>query len=81
MLKEIWFTPYTRYRSVLGSSGFEHVFVGEVKDGKVSGFHNWVSFYKEEQEGDLNYLGYTKTVDIGDKVGFTEILQIFCYFK
>lgn len=67
VLREIWFTPYTRSRRTVGSSGFEHVFVGELKDGKVSGFHNWLSYYKEEQEGDLDYLGYMRTVDLGPK--------------
>ncbi|XP_037778838.1 poly(U)-specific endoribonuclease-like isoform X1 [Penaeus monodon] len=66
-LKEIWFMMYTRSGSTLGSSGFEHVFVGELKNGAVSGFHNWVSFYQEELAGNLNYMGWSKTVDLGDK--------------
>ena len=68
-MDDIWFTPYSRSRRVVGSSGFEHVFVGELKGGKVSGFHNWVSFYKEEQEGDLDYFGHMKIIRLGTKVG------------
>lgn len=66
-LKLIWFTQYTRGGQQLSSSGFEHVFVGEVKNSKVSGFHNWLSFLKEEGEGDLDYKGYLKKLDFGNK--------------
>ncbi|XP_071517788.1 uridylate-specific endoribonuclease C-like [Panulirus ornatus] len=66
-LNKIWFTMYPRSGNIVGSSGFEHVFVGELKNGKVSGFHNWVRFYTEEDKGTLNYMGWSKVVDLGDK--------------
>lgn len=59
MLQTIWFDLYRR-EGALDSSGFEHVFVGEVKNGDVSGFHNWIQFYLEEKKGDLDYRGYIK---------------------
>ena len=61
LLHEIWFQLYTRERGGRNdSSGFEHVFVGEIKDGNVSGFHNWIQFYLEEKKGTLDYRGYIK---------------------
>lgn len=67
-IKEIWFDPYSRGSTgAEGSSGFEHSFVGEIKNGEVSGFHNWVHFYHEEQDGTLNYEGWSNYVDLGDK--------------
>jgi poly(U)-specific endoribonuclease len=61
LLHEIWFELYNRERGgKKDSSGFEHVFVGEVKNGEVSGFHNWIQFYLEEQKGALDYRGYIK---------------------
>lgn len=61
LLYKIWFDLYTRTSGgPRDSSGFEHVFVGEVKNGKISGFHNWVQLYMEEQKGDLDYRGYIK---------------------
>ncbi|XP_065562817.1 uridylate-specific endoribonuclease-like isoform X1 [Artemia franciscana] len=59
----IWFGLYTRGGGPLGSSGFEHVLVGEIKDG-ISGFHNWARFWEEERIGEMNYLGYIKTADL-----------------
>jgi poly(U)-specific endoribonuclease len=65
-IHQAWFGLYSRANRTLGSSGFEHVFLGEVKDGKVSGFHNWVFFSKEEANTNLNYKGRIgQAVDLG----------------
>ena len=37
---------------------FEHTFVGESKQGKIQGLHNWLQFYNLEQQGSLDYRGY-----------------------
>ena len=60
LLYNIWFELYRRGGSIRDSSGFEHVFVGEIKHGKVSGFHNWIHFFIEERKGKLDYRGYIK---------------------
>ncbi|XP_078596808.1 uridylate-specific endoribonuclease D-like [Branchiostoma floridae x Branchiostoma japonicum] len=58
-LKEMWFGLYSRSSgAAMDSSGFEHVFLGEFKNGKVSGFHNWITMYLLERDGDANYYGY-----------------------
>ncbi|KAM4794896.1 uridylate-specific endoribonuclease D-like [Rhinophrynus dorsalis] len=58
-LKEMWFGLYTRSKGPLDSSGFEHVFHGEIHNGKISGFHNWVQLYLMEKSGEVNYLSYS----------------------
>jgi len=61
LLHNIWFDLYFRQHGGRpDSSGFEHVFVGEIKNGEVSGFHNWIMLYLEEMKGNLNYKGYIK---------------------
>eukprot|EP00550_Attheya_septentrionalis_P005727 CAMPEP_0198280736 /NCGR_PEP_ID=MMETSP1449-20131203/746_1 /TAXON_ID=420275 /ORGANISM="Attheya septentrionalis, Strain CCMP2084" /LENGTH=478 /DNA_ID=CAMNT_0043976175 /DNA_START=98 /DNA_END=1534 /DNA_ORIENTATION=- len=61
LLHSMWFDLYGRSRGGRpDSSGFEHVFVGEVKNGEVSGFHNWIQFYLEEKKGTVDYRGYIK---------------------
>jgi poly(U)-specific endoribonuclease len=67
LLHQIWFQLYRRTRGGRDdSSGFEHVFVGEVKDSQVSGFHNWIQLYLEEQKGALDYRGYIKPRSSGE---------------
>ncbi|KAE8626707.1 hypothetical protein XENTR_v10006719 [Xenopus tropicalis] len=58
-LKEMWFGLYTRTSGPLDSSGFEHVFHGEIHKGKISGLHSWVQLYLLEKSGQVNYLSYT----------------------
>ncbi|XP_072262592.1 uridylate-specific endoribonuclease [Pyxicephalus adspersus] len=57
-LQKMWFGLYSRSSGEKDSSGFEHVFVGEVKKGKVSGFHSWIRFYLLEKKGMLNYYSH-----------------------
>ncbi|XP_069828358.1 uridylate-specific endoribonuclease D-like [Dendropsophus ebraccatus] len=58
-LREMWFGLYTRAKGCLDSSGFEHVFHGEIHKGKISGFHSWVQLYLLEKVGQINYLSYS----------------------
>ncbi|XP_032104315.1 poly(U)-specific endoribonuclease isoform X4 [Sapajus apella] len=57
-LKNMWFGLYSRGKEEGDSSGFEHVFSGEVKKGKVTGFHNWIRFYLQEKEGLVDYYSH-----------------------
>ncbi|XP_037371162.1 uridylate-specific endoribonuclease [Talpa occidentalis] len=57
-LKNMWFGLYSRGSEEADSSGFEHVFSGEVKKGKVTGFHNWIRFYMQEKEGLVDYYSH-----------------------
>ncbi|CAH2050504.1 unnamed protein product, partial [Iphiclides podalirius] len=66
-LKQLWFGLYSRGKGKISSSGFEHVFVSELKNGEVSGLHNWIYFSKEESANRVNYLGYLKYVQLNDK--------------
>lgn len=58
-LESIWFGLYRR-ESRNDSSGFEHVFVGEEKNGKICGCHNWLQVYNEERRGRIDYRGYIR---------------------
>ncbi|XP_030618973.1 poly(U)-specific endoribonuclease isoform X3 [Delphinapterus leucas] len=57
-LKNMWFGLYSRGKEEGHTGGFEHVFSGEVKKGKVTGFHNWIHFYMQEKEGLVDYYSH-----------------------
>lgn len=59
-LHRMWFSLYPRSRRNAGSCAFEHVFLGEIKQGKINGFHNWLFFLTQEREGNVDYYGKTR---------------------
>ncbi|CAD5219139.1 unnamed protein product [Bursaphelenchus xylophilus] len=64
---ELWFGMFSRAKGKLDSSAFEHVFLGEAKNGEVSGMHNWVVMNNLENgpKGALDYRGFIiKRADI-----------------
>jgi len=70
-LYDTWFGMYDRTEggTNLWSSGFEHVFIGEINSkNQVGGFHNWFHWYYLEQRGDINYLGYWETAEFGENM-------------
>merc|ERR1712029_604597 len=69
ILHRMWFALYPRDRRTKGSCAFEHVFLGEIKRGKISGFHNWLFFLMEEQKGNVDYHGFSKKLSFGHNKG------------
>ena len=70
LFKRLWFDLYPRSgkSTILDSSGFEHVMVGEYKSsGTVNGLHSWLAFYEKEKmatEPNINYYGHTCDVHV-----------------
>jgi len=67
LLRTIWFNTYSRGQGKIGSSGFEHVFLSEIKNGTLTGLHNWLYFLEEEKHGNVDYKGYSKDIKLGNK--------------
>ena len=64
-LRSYWFRRYSRSQGqAIDSSGFEHVFVGEIKNNEVSGFHNWIQFYEQEKANVLFYEGLQEWCEV-----------------
>ncbi|XP_061395520.1 endoribonuclease CG2145-like [Musca vetustissima] len=64
LLKDMWFSQYSRGQGRIGSSGFEHVFMAEIRDGTILGLHNWVYFHEQEKQGHLNYKGHIDKLNL-----------------
>ncbi|CAD5121184.1 DgyrCDS9718 [Dimorphilus gyrociliatus] len=62
-LYDTWFKPYSRSNGPLDSSGFEHVFLGETRNSEVTGFHNWVQYYREQQKSTMTLKRYLATCE------------------
>lgn len=61
-LIEYWFGLYARHKNgPVGSSGFEHVYIGEYNKNEVDGLHNWIRYYSLESHDDINYFGHFVT--------------------
>lgn len=71
ILRRIWFNLFSRGQGKIGSTGFEHVFMAETKQIdsgiEVLGLHNWIYFNAEEIQRRVDYLGYIKKTDLGNK--------------
>jgi len=48
ILQRVWFEQFD-YGNNKDLSGFEHVVVGEQKQGKVQGYHSWYKYYLDER--------------------------------
>lgn len=67
LIKRVWFDFYPRNKNTTKtSSGFEHVFLSEMKRGKIIGLHNWIYFAEAEKNGNLNYKGWLRNIDLGN---------------
>jgi len=73
-LYTLWFGQYVR-KGALSTSGFEHVFIGEIDGSKVSGFHNWFHWYTQEKSGNINYLGWWRGGEFGESAQFGRGLE------
>lgn len=67
LISRLWFDFYPRNKNTSKtSSGFEHVFLSEIKKGKIMGLHNWIYFADAEKSGELNYRGWVGKSELGD---------------
>lgn len=75
LIQKLWFDVYPRDKGTVGSSsGFEHIFLSEVKKGKIIGLHNWIYMAHIEESGQLDYKGWIKHIKLGDvSLSFTLI--------
>jgi poly(U)-specific endoribonuclease len=64
-ISRIWFGLFNRGGGYLSSTGFEHVFAGELYSNGVQGLHNWVFYSLEEASGNLTSGTVPNFLDLG----------------
>nr|CAG4649264.1 EOG090X04MD [Scapholeberis mucronata]SVE93564.1 EOG090X04MD [Scapholeberis mucronata] len=64
-LRQIWMGNYNRGGGFESSSGFEHIFLGELDGTTIQGYHGWIKYYLDELAGKVNYLGYISKTNLG----------------
>jgi poly(U)-specific endoribonuclease len=67
-LRLIWMGQYNRGGGIEGSSGLEHVFLGEKNGNSIL-----IKYYRDELAGKINYLGYMTKIDLGG-VNYSNII-------
>ncbi|ELU03647.1 hypothetical protein CAPTEDRAFT_219138 [Capitella teleta] len=72
-IRQYFFQEFSRSGgAALDSSGFEHAFLGEVRNqNEITGFHGWIQAYLLERDGDFSLNAYEQTCqpDVG-RTGF-----------
>lgn len=79
LLKSLWFNMYSRAGGKISSSGFEHIFLAELKKNEVSGLHNWVYFDHAEMSKLVDYLGYMKKIDLGEVTFINKLIDRYAF--
>ncbi|CAG7836819.1 unnamed protein product [Allacma fusca] len=72
----MWFDTYKRSSKAApySSSGFEHVFLGEIEPKKETiGFHNWFYLMNEQNERTFNYHGHFNYLELNKKASVISI--------
>lgn len=75
-IRTLWFGLYSRGSGPAGSSGFEHVFIGEWKKKEVDGLHNWRRYYLLEKAGQINYYGWEQDESVMPSNNDDQMIQI-----
>ena len=76
-MRQYWLQLYSRSKKVLDSSGFEHVFIGEIKKKSITGFHNWLFAYLEEKNGNFNYKTLSKDCKVNIACNYSQNISSF----
>lgn len=69
IISRIWFEPFNMGKNK-DLSGFEHVVVGEQKQGKVQGYHFWYKYYFDE-----HFVAPTALEEVGREMDLIDFIR------